>query len=246
MSPLQGDLTKGSLPSPRRRTASSGQFPSMVMFVLDDDVPMCGGSILNARWAFTGRTITNIRVSEPSSRSYTVIKIVPHEKLRRPAHGNDISVVKLDKDIIFNANTKPVKLPYTHAEDPTAGAVLTLPGYGVTSVDGPLAPQMQYVTMKYVSDKECQSLLRAYARSLVIVPAQLCAGGEAGKDGCQTNSRRAKSLSSPNSEKCVAQSAKAFAFTNSALHHWSSVKGRSNSANNRGCEERTAFAIFGK
>ncbi|CAG0920527.1 unnamed protein product, partial [Notodromas monacha] len=138
--------------------------------------------------AFTGRTITNIRVSEPSSRSYTVIKIVPHEKLRRPAHGNDISVVKLDKDIIFNENTKPVKLPYTHAEDPPAGAVLTLPGYGVTSVDGPLAPQMQYVTMKYVSDKECQSLLRAYARSLVIVPAQLCAGGEAGKDGCQGDS----------------------------------------------------------
>lgn len=62
---------------------------------------------------------------------YSVEKIIVHEDYDGGEIINDVSVVKVSTDIEFTDLVQPIQLPKT---DTAEGAVLTLTGWGRTSV----------------------------------------------------------------------------------------------------------------
>lgn len=63
--------------------------------------------------------------------SYSVDKIIIHENFSYSEIKNDVSVIKVAKDIIFNELVQPIQLPDANT---LGGANLTLTGWGTTSV----------------------------------------------------------------------------------------------------------------
>ena len=76
----------------------------------------------------------NIQAEDENENAYNVIKIVSNQQYNNVSNANDISILTLDRDVPFNANTNPVCIP-DDSED-YAKANATVIGWGTTSYSG--------------------------------------------------------------------------------------------------------------
>jgi secreted trypsin-like serine protease len=121
--------------SPKRSTdrviggedAIRGSWPWQILLMYNGR-PSCGGSLVRKNWVVTaahcisGRESVPSRfsirvgeydrgVTEGSEKDITVKRVVKHPGYNRPTISNDIALLELSQDVVFNDYVKPACLP---------------------------------------------------------------------------------------------------------------------------------------
>lgn len=107
---------------------------------------------------------------------------VYHPKFDDESIKNDIGVIFLERDAIFNTYVKPICLPSHSLLNPPRGTTLFATGWGVTE-KGSTSDIKLKVELPLKNNNECN---RALFENLIY--AQLCVGGEDKKDTCSGDS----------------------------------------------------------
>ena len=76
--------------------------------------------------------MTGTNTLDKGGDTYKSVKIIPHPKYSSMLIWNDIGLIQVDKDIVFNDKAKPVALPTEEFKKADYPAVLS--GWGKTEV----------------------------------------------------------------------------------------------------------------
>lgn len=94
---------------------------------------------------------------------------------------NDIALLRLSQDVPFTDFVKPICLPKTDR----LGSKAWVAGWGTTEHSSSSEIKLK-VELPIVQNEPCQ---RVYEKmSVELVPTQICAGGQKGKDSCRGDS----------------------------------------------------------
>jgi len=171
----------------------------------------CGGTIIDKRWILTAshcftedsNTVKivagehNLMVNEGTEQSIYVKNYFMHPQFSSYTFNNDIALLELEDDLIFNEYVQPACLPKlaNEKEDYEAGSEVTISGWGSTigheiSVDPPLnkPEELQVATVALISDKTCRK--PQYHGLTHFSKSMMCAGrlGVGGVDSCKGDS----------------------------------------------------------
>jgi len=109
---------------------------------------------------------------------YLAVSVRPHKDYFHALTGDDIMILKLDRPV---ENVTPICLPEEN-EDISEGTKCYVAGWGTTET-GPSSHYLKYVDVLVTGNKSCNRI-----RGNNILDSQICAGGNAGKNGCKGDS----------------------------------------------------------
>jgi len=170
------------------------EFPYMVG-IRSNGKHFCGGVIVNQDWIITTAhcaqgPVDSYRIvagdhdnsnDDGSEQLRDVTEIHAHEEYDAFWISNDIALMKVFPNFVFNENVQPAILPPTGSTPiASTGEVI---GWGRLNSGGTLPNILQKVTVPFVTDADCRD---AYGEDLIF-DSMLCAG-EGGKDACQGDS----------------------------------------------------------
>ncbi|KAF5287789.1 hypothetical protein FQA39_LY15725 [Lamprigera yunnana] len=169
---LVGLLAVGAFCAPKSRqgkivggeAASPGQFPYQISLRYRGS-HNCGGSIINPGTILTaahcldgfGKDFMTVvvgtnHVSE-GGVEHSVLSAVFHAQYNALTVRHDIGLLKLDSEIAYNDNVKPIALETQHVGEDVD---LVLSGWGKTSYPGNGAIDLQFIHLKSVSNEVCK------------------------------------------------------------------------------------------
>ncbi|XP_022826886.1 chymotrypsin-2-like [Spodoptera litura] len=114
--------------------------------------------------------------------SYSVDSILIHEKYDSSEIRNDVSLIKVSRDIKFSDVVQPIELP---VEDTGAGVDLFLSGWGRLSYPGSLPVQLQMINLTSLSVEQCQGV---YQNINPVFSSQICSLTKSGEGACHGDS----------------------------------------------------------
>jgi len=180
--------------------ASPGAYPyqvSMQVVQGGSRYHTCGGSILSttkiacAAHCCVGQNVGNLRivagahnmqVSEASQQVSGVSRLTVHPSYNGNTINNDACKIFLSTPLTLNARVATIPLC---TSEPTSGSCVAT-GWGTTSTGGTVIPTaLQQVNLSIIPRSTCAS---NYAGVNTITTAMLCAGGTAGRGGCNGDS----------------------------------------------------------
>ncbi|CAB3257314.1 unnamed protein product [Arctia plantaginis] len=154
----------------------------------------CGGTILNERWILTAahctigqsRYLMQVVVGTNSlilgGDRYAVEEIIIHESYNGNVIVNDVSLIRVTRDIQFSERVQPIALP---SEDTGAEKELMLSGWGRTSYPGTLPLQLQMINLTSLSVERCQNI---YSNIHQVFESQICSLTKSGEGACHGDS----------------------------------------------------------
>ncbi|XP_018320763.1 trypsin-7-like [Agrilus planipennis] len=160
-----------------------------------------GASILSPCWVITaghctyGEDISNITLRAGASESnqtartpITLAEIFLHPLYNDTTLDYDISILRLNEDLVFGTTISPVSLPPPDIVLP-AGTWATVAGWGDLADGGPGSTQLQAVTVPIISNEECIRLYAINDTGVIITDRLLCAlYAPGGRDACNGDS----------------------------------------------------------
>ncbi|XP_055850364.1 uncharacterized protein LOC129914937 [Episyrphus balteatus] len=175
----------------------------------------CGGSLINQRYIITaahcvagaterevGPLVSVILGEHDTTRTidcvgstcagpalrYGVEEARAHESYSdaQPHRHNDIGLVRLDRNVIYSDQIRPICLPFTLPnEQLPSGTLLTVAGWGRT-LNTRKSAIKQKVQVPLTDQGECRQ--KFLKRNIQIIDAQVCAGGVYAEDSCDGDS----------------------------------------------------------
>merc|ERR1712033_154550 len=159
--------------------------------------PFCGGSILSKRTILTaqhctnGLAVSNMKVvvgdhdtqSADGEIEFRVERKLEHPDFDWATLANDFAILYLSEDLVFDDTVSPVCLPADESDAAYNDVVATVPGWGTTYEDGPVAQLLQKVDVDTMTNAACNA---AYGEG-EIQDNMICAARQ-GKDACQGDS----------------------------------------------------------
>lgn len=197
---------------PRIVGGQSGQIEQFKWQValLYDSKHLCGATIISTTRILTAAhctykitNVSKIQVRAGSSHPdkdgvvKSVLKVVEHPNFNKPTTlNNDIAVVVLKEALQFGPTIGAAVLA-TEKDFLKPGALVTVSGYGSTTVSGNQATDLHFVTLPIVDQAVCVKAYKNFAKAKV-TDNMICAGfyGTGGKDACQGDSGGCYFLSS--------------------------------------------------
>ncbi|BFF99396.1 brachyurin [Drosophila madeirensis] len=191
---------RGSLRIMNGTIARDKQFPYQVgllcYFADSPNEPnLCGGTIISKRWILTAahclqdpsselqKVIVYVgSLSVHESAAYVVRKsaTIVHKQFNRKIVANDIALIKLPRDLTFNARIQPARL--ANPKDSYVGRTAIISGWGLTTKQE-ASRVLQYIRAPILSNKECEKQwnkqLKGKSRKLVL-DSFICIDSRAG------------------------------------------------------------------
>ncbi|XP_033308848.1 serine protease snake-like [Bombus bifarius] len=189
--------------------AEPKEFPHMaaIGFDTDDGIDwQCGGTLISERFVLTAAHCTysmyggrarwvrlgdlNLERTDDDARpqNYLIIERIKHNKYQSRFAYHDIALLKLEKDVEFNAWIRPSCLPYSLPDIGTDGKA-TASGWGrVDFLEDP-SKDLLKVTINLIAQPVCNRSFVYESKFIrgIVDEWQICAG-EVGKDTCQGDS----------------------------------------------------------
>ncbi|XP_072463827.1 kallikrein-5 [Notamacropus eugenii] len=166
--------------------------PWQAALFLKPESLFCGAVLVHPQWVLTAAHCQKpsyivalgryrLHGSEAGQKTLRGVQSFPHPNYTRPAHSNDLMLIKLNQKVLDTKGIKPINISN---EAPTAGKKCLVSGWGTTNSSQLHYPQvLQCLDIKILSQEACQ---KAYPRE--IDSSMFCAGDEKGKDSCQGDS----------------------------------------------------------
>ncbi|XP_069676163.1 venom serine protease 34-like [Periplaneta americana] len=175
------------------------EFPMMAALLdLHYDQLYCGATIIAKRYAVTAahcaiyKNVENIGllVGDHISSSldtknallHLLLRFVVHPEYDTKTHLNDIALVHVGADILFNGIVGPACLPFRFTRETFVGRTVVALGWGVTKFEGVNSNVLQKVGLTVVNDRDCFRMYQGMTSS-----DQICTYAQ-GKDACQNDS----------------------------------------------------------
>nr|XP_053646092.1 trypsin-1-like [Cherax quadricarinatus] len=190
--------------------ASPGEFPWLVSIRVAGATGghYCGGALIHQRFVLTAAHCVHRNsakyvvavagehdLSSPNNGHRQVLRvkeIISHSEFSK-RYINDIALLELVEDALWNKYVQPVCLPDLNTDGVTDALNVTVAGWGMTdeaSNGGHHASLLQKVVVQVLSRSDCQQWYSSHAGTAVVLyDTHLCAGFENGeKDACQGDS----------------------------------------------------------
>jgi len=160
---------------------------------------MCGATLVNKRYALTamhcvdGQINLNVVLGDHNIKqsidNNSVKKIKVDEVIKRVDYdttstNNDIAILKLSEDVVFNDNIVPACLP-SDSSKTYANTPAVVSGWGTTSEGGSTSDVLKETTITILSDTDPKCTIGAGENPLK--PGKMC-GYKQGTDSCQGDS----------------------------------------------------------
>lgn len=182
---IQGRITGGT-------TAAAGSWPWMASIQNVYSYHLCGASIINERWLVTaasclsGLRARNILVVTGtndwwslSAPYYLVDQIHVHCNFDKPLYHNDIALLHLTEDIVFDDLTQKITL--ADIDELQEGETLSFAGWGSPEAMGTYDRYLQESSGTYVPDEGCRQRL---GNTDDVDLGHVCVQMDAGKGAC--------------------------------------------------------------
>lgn len=176
--------------------------PNSVPYVVSiqfkaDSYHVCGGSILDETHILTSGSCCdkfpdvgemqvvagehNLRIIEGTEQARLVSELIVHEDYDAFNFYNNICIVKLEQELVFDSAVSRAALPADMEADWQAEAEVC--GWGVTAEGGQSSDVLMSATVPIVTDADCSAIFGEEA----IQDNMLCAGGNS-RDACERDS----------------------------------------------------------
>ncbi|XP_066595046.1 chymotrypsin-1-like [Prorops nasuta] len=129
---------------------------------------ICTGTILNKRYILTSALCTvntpypgltahvGVRRIEEAGAQYRVVSFIRHPKFEAFNYVNDVAVLRVEHDIVFNDKVQPVQLVSEKPKNEVYNVVLA--GWGRTLDDGRNYNHMKVMDYVTTTEKECKTI----------------------------------------------------------------------------------------
>ncbi|XP_025835654.1 trypsin-7-like [Agrilus planipennis] len=188
--PGQFDIAEGEVRIVGGNASTIEQFPYIAQLHLDNEFA-CGACIISPKYM---ENIDNIilhvgttKFDQTTTEAITLAKVYIHPMYNDTTLDYDISILLLNKDLVFGKRISSVPLPPPNVVLP-AGTKAIVAGWGILISRGNLPTKLQAVALPIISNEECA---RRYVDSdeTWVFDRNLCAGYEqGGKDACDGDS----------------------------------------------------------
>ena len=170
------------------RDAPVGMFPYQVS-IRRRGVHLCGGSIINSRYILTAAQcaqglgdIRNISINagtvlfNGTGVSYEIDRVVVHRNYTVATNTNDIALIGVKRNILFNNLIKPI--PLASGNYSYEGASCFLTGWGKLSLGGSNPRVLQYVNLTVENQWRCKQKFSN------VINSHICTSSNYGKGAC--------------------------------------------------------------
>ncbi|XP_066595029.1 chymotrypsin-1-like [Prorops nasuta] len=149
--------------------------------------PWCTGSILNKRYILTSAECivsalpsnltvhVGVRRMDEIGVEYNIESYVRHPEFDTNSYANDVAVLKVNKDIVFNDKVQPVELVSEKSANEVYNVILA--GWG-RSFDATHVYHMKLVNLVTSTEKDCKSVYSKVNNS------HICTAKQKGKGPC--------------------------------------------------------------
>ncbi|KAI8117355.1 hypothetical protein FF38_04543 [Lucilia cuprina] len=174
--------------------ATEGLLPYQVSIQNTFGEHVCGGAIIAPEWILTAahcsewpkqylKVVTGTVNWTKGDAEYLVEDMKVHCLYNKPMYHNDIALVRLNKPIVYNKLTQPIKLATSNTLK--EGDKLTLSGWGSIKVWGRTPDILHTVQLNYMEHDKC---FKNVKKSDWLGEGHICTDTSSGKGSCHGDS----------------------------------------------------------